>query len=276
MAARSRSLKPGIFAVGQASILHFQNGSWHSDSNKVDLSKDSLFGVRGKPGGTIVAVGGDGNGKALIVRSADNGNSWFRVPLVDPGPLHAVWQEGQGPFFSVGVSGTGTYSANVFQWTSAPTGVNTHLLALTGGAGKLRAAGQIGLVLPSLDGIKWGPADVTDTKNDLWGAFTGPNGAAYFVGGALTVRFRAAVSDIWEKRDVPNLTGMFTFYAAWGSSDSEVYLACSSGVVFHTTNAGNSWVKEATLPISNAHGIWGTGPSDVYVVGSGGSIFHGQ
>jgi len=179
----------GLFvAVGdQGIIFHSHDGiSWDQSNASAFPRTYNLRGVAyGSQG--FIAVGDDGTGNALILRSTDGGDPWYAKDDLTIGYWLNAITYGNSRYAVVGaiwLTGPGTpdagslMSTDGISWTirelNLPGSLGIGLNGVAYGNGDFVAVGDGGRIYSSTDGSIYGPRN-SGIAQDLWGIAFGNN-----------------------------------------------------------------------------------------------------
>ncbi|HEU4559012.1 MAG TPA: hypothetical protein VFS20_14225 [Longimicrobium sp.] len=207
----------------------------------------------------------------------------FSVYVAAAAPIEAgvtrwTWKRGRGTLndFSTAVWGTSDSSVYVVGYSNSGVGSVMHwnghtwteLLGTMKGVGKLYGVSgtsdrdvwvAAGSELLHYDGGTWRryPAD---GANRLFGVWAATPDLAYAVGtGSTVLRWNGSE---WNRVQIPDFVGTPEFYAVWGTSPHDVWVA--GGRILHFD--GTSWTVSPVGGARWPNSLWGSSPTDVWVM----------
>ncbi|MHB8482715.1 MAG: hypothetical protein ACYDBV_08290 [Nitrospiria bacterium] len=133
------------------------------------------------------------------------------------------------------------------------------------------AGGAIDVVWQDIEGVINNTDVYFIQSNDNGATFSSPVNLSDNAGNSISPKIAAsgnAVSVVWQDNSV-----LYGLTSVWGSTLTDVYAAGRGGVIYHSTDQGNTWAKQ-TLGTATLNAIWGSSANDVYAVGTGGTILH--
>lgn len=273
-----------VWAVGYATILHYNGTSWSSVPSPVSGRSQLLFGVWGSSASDVWAVGADYEGQMSdepgspfppVILHYD-GTSWSSVSTDATLQFYSIWGANASDVWAGGAEEIMHFDGSA--WAITSTGVASPTYGIAG-----TSSSNVWFVGSSLlhDGwiSHWGgagwlgrPATTTYPVTDVWAN---------------------SASDVWALTSGQILhydgtswssvsSGLATNLALtdmWGTSSSNMWAVTSGypgelgGTIRHYD--GTTWVTVSSGTAPNFFRIWGTSPSNLWVVGEAGTLVHG-
>jgi hypothetical protein len=308
-----------VFAVGDNGTVIFYNGLvWTAQTSP---TTQNLLAVWGTSATNVYAVGAGG----VIIHY--NGTAWSTMTSPTTQSLNAVSGSGATDIWAVGNAGT-TVHYNGTAWSSTASVTGIPLAGVANGY----AVGLYGTIMTNT-GSTWALSNQSgvpvnaiwaDSPSDVWVAsygtvlhYDGANWTSTYVGAS------EMTYGLWGFTPGPTLfaaggsgevsvynsgtwnavsTGQPGFFAAWGSSTSNVFAVGKSGAV--SLYNGTVWTNQTPLTTVSVFGYWngyaaadsgklfqnstpittgttqalnavtGSSASDVWVAGASGTILH--
>ena len=177
--------------------------------------------------------------------------------------LVAMWAQGPGNVFAVGVGAAARFDGT--RWSDSSTGIpmGQELYAVWGSsATDVRA---VGAGVYRFNGTAWAaePAAGSSAYFGIWGS--GANDV-WLVGRSAARRWNGTA---WTSVLTGSLSAL---YGVWGSSANDVWAVGEAGTILHWD--GGRWSTIASGTTETLRSIWGAGPNDVWAVGDRGVAVH--
>lgn len=250
------------WAVGPAGLtLNFLNGTWSDATVNTALSLSDITGWSW--GGSVLAVGSDGNGTYGVDQGAVqelSDGTWTQLPGA-PEALTGLWGSWMTNVFATGNSG-GLYRFDGNTWSSSGTMSGGVPLAVSGTSPTdVYAVGGNGNI-SRFDGSNWTPM-TTGTTEQLQAVWAAPDGTVFVTGynGTIVRGFRDATVSVTPADPTLTAIGLEVQLTAeasagggpvsdvtftWSSSDSSVAVPDATGLV--TALANGAATITATAP----------------------------
>jgi hypothetical protein len=287
-----------VFAVGGATILHYNGSTWSvmtSGATKI------LYSLWGSSGSDVFAVGEGGT----ILHY--NGSTWSSMTSGASVYLQSVWGSSGSDVFAAGYAGQ-IYHYNGSTWTKMTSGTIETLYSLWGSSGSdvfavgnggkiLHYNGSIWSAMTSGTTMKfscvWGrsgsdvfavgyDSKILHYNGSTWSAMTNIHEGFFGIWGS-------SESDVFAVGDGGKIfyydgsnwsamtsgTGQnLDIVSVWGSSESDVFAVgyFNRKIILHYN--GSTWSEMTNAPTNYLYGLWGSSGSDVFAVGHSGNIFH--
>ena len=250
--------------------------------------------IGGSSGTDVWLVGSSSDTEAVLLHSADHGQSWQPVPVPGASELEAVWAidplhvllaDHDGDVFSSNDGGS--------SWSQHSIGADVALFALWGiGSQEVYAVGgrldasagpMTGAMFHSLDGGQtWTEIDVSPTGT-LWNVFGTPDGQRVCAAGAsASLAWTSDGGATWTAQSQVGSPSSNDLADVWmAPGDGALFFATTNGLVIDIEyhDSGGAQFRYETLPAGDdgtqsVAAIWGRGSGDAWAVGPGGTLRH--
>ncbi len=262
-------------------MLFICAGSAFASWERIDIGTNAdLKGIWGSSDTDIYVVGTSGT-----VVSYD-GSTWSAGTIGEDWTLYDVYGTAADNVYAVGEQ-RGIFRNQGTGWNKVySTYTNYKLRAISGpdsDTDRLISVGKCHTIwawfVPQFYNIVDGSGDDFDSQEqhsyneDLYGAWTAPNGDTIVVGedgfiGAYDGK------DWWGHHDLDpwSTPTSETIRGIWGTAKSDIFAVGEGGVILHFD--GSSWSGMTSPTTETLKDVWGAASDDVYAVGNNGTVLH--
>ncbi len=216
----------------------------------------TLYNVK-QDGNNVILLGDDG----YVGYSTDNGQNWIHHPTAggseEPRMYDAVMNGSEG--YAVGWKGTIVYTND--SWASTQIlddDYNYHLQNIKYDEnGDFVAVGWYGSIIRSSNGTNWN--ELSTTAVDLYSMSILDEDTWFSVGDKGLVLATTDGGTTIDRKYVPAMAGttLRTFYSCYFKDAMEGWVSGrTDGVIYHTTDGGNSWNPNQIAGVSSTLGYY--------------------
>lgn len=256
-------------------------------SGSTDLSGSPVYWFNTFTGGPgFKALRGIGGASGMILAAGDKGGcvgstDGKAFTVLNPGTnadFTSVWGSAANDIWLVGSGGSRIYHYNGTTFAPAANvpGINytavfgvsaTQVIAVSS---DLNRGAQLSATVP-----QWMPQDhgYNQRLYGMWGATS----RLWAVGENSTAGYYDFGNNSWAtKQMIPATSGGIIFRAAWGTSDTDLWVVGDQGNIAHYANGSFTRVFSSgtTNVTADLTGIWGFAANDIWAVGSSGTVLH--
>lgn len=265
-----------VWAVGYPGLVRrFDGSTWSTVTDLPQVvAKTEFKRLWGSGPDNLRIVGGDGN----VLHRVGGTWNFLSAPKVPASSYQAVYGTARDNVWLVGSGGVTARCDDQERCTriEVPSGITASITGVWGSApGDMWAVGSSGTLL-RFDNLRpgWTKTNLptsyeTTNLHAVWGS--GPSGDVWIVGASTVLRYSRGKQAI-EPMQVPPAVASVTFFGVHGTSNSDVWLVGSGGLVAHYN--GKDWAYQNSGAVS--HPLFDVYARDgqVWAVGYGAAILH--